>query len=64
MNEITPAGMRSFRSRSAWISPSSTIWTIFSSIVLPIPVRLFALPSRAICAMPAGVSRMTVAARR
>jgi hypothetical protein len=64
MKAITPVGMRSLRSRSAWISPSSTIWTIFSSIVCPIPVRLFALPSSAICAIDAGVSRMSVAARR
>jgi len=53
-----------FRFVSAWISPSSTIWTIFSSIVLPIPGRSFAVPSSAICATPPGVSRIRVAARR
>ena len=35
---------------SAWISPFSTIWTIFSSIVLPIPWSSLAFPSSAICA--------------
>ena len=36
--------MRCSRSASASIWPSSTIWTIFSSIVLPIPDRSFARP--------------------
>jgi hypothetical protein len=33
MNFATSAGIVAFRFVSAWISPSSTIWTIFSSIV-------------------------------
>ena len=64
MNVTTSGGTFALRFVSAWISPSSTIWTIFSSIVLPIPGRSFALPSRASCADRPGVSRMRVAARR
>ena len=64
MNETTSAGTSAFRLVSAWISPSSTIWTIFSSIVLPIPGRSLAVPSSAIWATAPGVSRIRVAARR
>ena len=46
------------------MSPVSTTWTIFSSIVLPIPCSSFARPSSASWATDADVSRMRVAARR
>ena len=41
------SGTAAFRFVSACISPSSTTWTIFSSIVLPIPCSSFARPSSA-----------------
>ena len=44
MNWTTSAGTVALRFASASISPCSTIWTIFSSIVLPIPCSSFALP--------------------
>jgi len=47
MNSTTSAGMRSLRFARASISPCSTIWTIFSSIVLPIPGSSLAAPSSA-----------------
>ena len=58
MNSTTSGGTRCSRLASASIRPSSTIWTIFSSIVLPIPDRSFALPSSASCAIEPPVSRM------
>ncbi len=64
MNFTTSGGMIALRLVSAFISPSSTTSTIFSSIVLPIPVRFFALPSRASWATGPPVSRMRPAARR
>ena len=64
MKVASSGGTAAFRFVKAWISPSSTIWTIFSSIVLPIPCRLFARPSSAICATGDGVSRIRWAALR
>ncbi len=64
MNEITSAGIRFRRFATASISPVSTIWTIFSSIVLPIPWSSFALPSSASCAIEPPVSLIRWAARR
>ena len=64
MNSTTSAGTSCLCFVSACTSPSSTIWTIFSSIVLPTPWSSFALPSSAICATEVPVSRMRVAARR
>jgi hypothetical protein len=64
VNATTSPGTRALCFVSAWISPSSTIWTIFSSIVLPIPGRSFALPSRASSATRPDVSRTRAAARR
>ncbi len=64
MNLTTSTGMIAFRFVSAFISPSSTTSTILASIVLPIPVRFFALPSSASCATGPPVSRIRVAARR
>ena len=42
MKLTTSGGTCALRFVSACISPSSTIWTIFSSIVLPIPGSSFA----------------------
>src|SRR5436305_11409571 len=64
MNVATSAGTSAFFFVSAWISPSSTTCTIFSSIVLPIPCSSFARPSRASWATELPVSRIRVAARR
>src|SRR5262245_51736512 len=64
MNDATSDGTSAFFFVSAWISPSSTTCTIFSSIVLPIPCSSFARPSRASWATELPVSRMRVAARR
>ncbi len=64
MKRTTSGGTWPFRFVSASISPSSTIWTIFSSIVLPIPCSSFALPSSASCATEPEVSRIRAAARR
>jgi hypothetical protein len=64
MNLTTSSGTSAFRFSSASIVPVSTTWTIFSSIVLPIPESSFALPSSASCATGPPVSRMRVAARR
>ena len=60
----TSGGIWARRFVSAWISPSSTIWTIFSSIVLPMPPSSFALPSTASSAIDPEVSRTRLAARR
>ena len=64
MNDATSAGTSALRFVSACISPSSTTWTIFSSIVLPIPWSSFARPSSASCATELPVSRIRAAARR
>ena len=64
MNCTTPAGTASRRLASASIVPVSTIWTIFSSIVLPIPCSSFARPSSASWAIDPDVSRIRDAARR
>ena len=64
MNAITSGGIRSRRLATASISPVSTIWTIFSSIVLPIPWSSFALPSSASWAIDPPVSLIRCAARR
>src|SRR3954447_16014768 len=64
MNVATSAGTSAFFFVSAWISPSSTTCTIFSSIVLPIPCSSFARPSSASWATELSVSRIRVAARR
>ena len=64
MKLTTSGGTAAFFRPSASISPVSTIWTIFSSIVLPIPGSSFALPSSASCATEPEVSRIRVAARR
>ena len=58
MNVATSGGTSVLRFVSAWISPSSTAWTIFSSIVLPIPWSSFARPSSASCATELDVSRI------
>ena len=44
MNLTTSSGTSFLRFVSASISPSSTIWTILSSIVLPIPEQALRLP--------------------
>ena len=64
MKLTTSAGMIFFRFVRACISPSSTTWTIFSSIVLPIPFSSFARPASASSATEPAVSRIRVAARR
>jgi hypothetical protein len=64
MNSTTSAGTRFLRLARASISPFSTISTIFSSIVLPIPDSSLALPSTASCAIEPPVSRIRCAARR
>src|SRR5436190_720358 len=64
MNVATSAGTSPFFFVSAWISPSSTTCTIFSSIVFPIPCSSLARPSSASCATELPVSRIRVAARR
>ena len=64
MNSTTSGGTRCSRLASASMRPSSTIWTIFSSIVLPIPDSSFARPSIASWAIEPPVSRMRCAARR
>jgi hypothetical protein len=64
MKSTTSGGTPALRFVKASISPSSTIWTIFSSIVLPIPCSSFARPSSASCATEPDVSRILVAARR
>ena len=64
VNRTTSVGIVPLRLVIASISPVSTIWTIFSSIVLPIPCRLFALPSSASSAIEPAVSRIRCAARR
>ena len=64
MKSATSAGTTALRFVSAWISPSSTTSTIFSSIVLPIPCSCFAFPSSASCATEVGVSRIRAAALR
>ena len=57
-------GTSALRFVSAWISPSSTIWTIFSSIVLPIPGSSFACPVERELGDGAGRLADRVAARR
>src|SRR4051794_18215188 len=64
VKRTTSSGTSALCFVSAWISPSSTIWTILSSIVLPIPARSFAVPSSASCATGPDVSRTRAAARR
>ncbi len=64
MNSTTSAGTRSLRLASASISPCSTICTIFSSIVFPIPESSLARPSIASWAIEPPVSRTRCAARR
>ena len=64
MNSTTSWGIVDSRFASASIFPVSTIWTIFSSIVLPMPCSSFARPSSASCATEPDVSRIRVAARR
>ena len=64
VNRTTSGGIRPLRFVSACISPSSTTWTIFSSIVLPIPLSCLARPARASSATEPAVSRIRVAARR
>ena len=64
MKVATSGGTSAFRFVSAWTSPSSTAWTIFSSIVLPIPCSSFARPSSASCATELDVSRIRAAALR
>ncbi len=64
MNAMTSGGTSARRFASASMSPVSTIWTIFSSIVLPMPCSSLARPASASCATDADVSRMRVAARR
>ena len=64
MKLTTSGGTCALRFVRACISPSSTIWTIFSSIVLPIPGSSLAAPSSASWATEPGVSRIRVAARR
>ena len=58
MKRTTSGGTLPLRFVSASISPCSTIWTIFSSIVLPIPCSSFARPSSASCATEPDVSRI------
>ena len=62
-NSTTSGGIVLRRFVSASISPVSTIWTIFSWIVAPIPCNSLALPSSASCATGVPLSRMRVAAR-
>ncbi len=57
MKATTSGGIVLRRFASASISPCSTIWTIFSSIVLPIPWSSFALPSSASWAIEPPLSR-------
>ncbi len=57
MNCTTSGGTSALRLVSAAISPVSTIWTIFSSIVLPIPGSSFARPSSASWAIEPAFSR-------
>ena len=64
MKSTTSGGTCALRLVSASISPVSTIWTIFSSIVLPIPGSSFARPSSASCAIEPAFSRTRCAARR
>ena len=64
MKLATSTGTRAFRFESAWISPSRTTSTIFSSIVFPIPCSSFARPSSASRATEVGVSRICAAALR
>src|SRR3954452_9124028 len=64
MNWTTPSGTSARRFASASIVPVSTIWTIFSSIVLPMPCSSFARPLSASSAIDPDVSRIRVAARR
>ncbi len=64
MKRTTSGGTPAFFFVSVSISPRSTIWTIFSSIVLPIPESSFARPASASCATEPEVSRTRVAARR
>ena len=64
MKATTSGGIRSRRFVSASISPFSTIWTIFSSIVFPIPWSCLAFPSSASCAIEPPVSPIRWAARR
>ena len=63
-NSTTSGGIVLRRFESASISPVSTIWTILSWIVAPIPGSSFAVPSSASCATGVPVSRTRVAARR
>src|SRR5690348_15020241 len=64
MKRTTSGGTPAFFFVSASIVPVSTIWTIFSSIVLPIPCSSFARPFSASSAIEPEVSRIRVAARR
>ena len=64
MKVATSGGTSDLRFVSASTSPVSIAWTIFSSIVLPIPCSSFARPSSASCATELDVSRIRVAARR
>ncbi len=64
MKRTTSGGTPAFFFVSAWISPISTISTIFSSIVLPMPCSSFARPSSASWATEPAVSRTRAAARR
>jgi hypothetical protein len=64
MKRTTSGGTPALYFVSARISPISTISTIFSSIVLPMPCSSFAFPSSASCATEPDVSRTRAAARR
>ena len=64
MKRTTSGGTPAFFFVSASISPISTISTIFSSIVLPMPCSSFARPSSASWATEPDVSRTRAAARR
>ena len=57
MKEATSTGTSALRFVSAWISPSSTTSTIFSSIVFPIPWSSFARPVEREAARPSCRSR-------
>src|ERR671937_258159 len=64
MKSTTSGGTIPLRFVNACISPSLTTWTIFSSIVLPIPFSSLARPASASSATLPAVSRIRVAARR
>ena len=62
MNVATSGGTSDLRLVSASTSPVSIAWTIFSSMVLPIPCSSFARPSSASWATELDVSRIRAAA--